>query len=84
MPGVSIGKACKRILSSVAKTYAGELVEEGIYCLIYILIYCKAKKIMAEKGDKGAIAPIHLREAYRRFQNQGKNYKTYETEKFFE
>ena len=39
---------------------------------------------MAEKGDKGAIAPIHLREAYRRFQNQGKNYKTYETEKFFE
>jgi len=54
----------------VAKTYAGELVEE-------------AKRVMAEKGDKGAIAPNHLREAYRRFQNQGKNYKTYDDDKFF-
>jgi len=70
LPGVSMGKACKRILSSVAKTYAGELVEE-------------AKKVMLERGDKGAIAPIHLREAYRRFQNKGKNYRTYDNDKFF-
>jgi transcription initiation factor TFIID subunit 11 len=47
------------VIAGFTKVFVGEIVESS-------------RDIMEEWGDKGAIAPEHLREAYRRYREDPK------------
>ncbi|KAJ3092367.1 hypothetical protein HK102_008156 [Quaeritorhiza haematococci] len=47
------------IVGGVGKLFVGQMVE-------------KAREVMEDWGDEGAIQPVHLREAYRRYRNESK------------
>ena len=70
LPGISVGHSCKSILATASKVYAGELVEE-------------ARKIMDRNGERGAVDPKHLREAYSRINNRRVDDKFSENEMLY-
>mmetsp|Transcript_57009 Transcript_57009/g.65298 ORF Transcript_57009/g.65298 Transcript_57009/m.65298 type:complete len:145 (-) Transcript_57009:159-593(-) len=70
LPGVSVGQGCKTILATSAKVFAGEFIEA-------------AKEVQVEWGDKGALSPRHLREAYRRFLVEDRLHKQTEQKFLF-
>ncbi|KAJ1654157.1 transcription initiation factor TFIID subunit 11 [Dispira simplex] len=45
------------VVAGFGKVFIGEIVE-------------LAKDVMEERGDQGPLAPVHLREAYRRYKNR--------------
>ena len=47
------------VIAGLAKTFVGELVEEG-------------KRVQAEKGEAGPLRPVHVREAHRRLFARGR------------
>ena len=52
--------------SGVGKVFVGEMVEQGTYFLIFFAH--TARKVQEERKDTGAIKPVHLYEAYRRYK----------------
>ncbi len=74
---VSVNEVTLYILASVCKVYVGELVEEGKHFDFISIWTCNkiilARVVMDENNEKGAIMPHHLREAFRRLDNLGKN-----------
>jgi hypothetical protein len=46
-------------LSSAAKTFVGELVEE-------------ARRVAEARGERGALLPLHVHAAYQNLKDQGK------------
>ena len=47
------------VIAGLAKTFVGDLVEEG-------------KRVQAEQGDTGPLRPVHVREAHRRLFARGR------------
>lgn len=68
MPGKS-----KLVMAGIVKLFVYQVVQAGTSLLqmnfIQQLIYfylASARKIMAERGEEGAVRPLYLREAFRR------------------
>ncbi|KDQ07094.1 hypothetical protein BOTBODRAFT_120509 [Botryobasidium botryosum FD-172 SS1] len=53
----SVSPNVAQVIAGVAKVFVGEIVE-------------KARKVQAKAGESGPLAPEHLREAYRLYQEE--------------
>lgn len=57
--GVALREAPLIVVAGLAKTFVGELVEEGL-------------RVARERGDSAPLRPSHLQEAHRRLAARGK------------